>query len=50
MRKDVECTFGILKKRWRVLNNGLMYQDIKVCEGTKNDKDIVKTDPNVKKI
>jgi len=32
VRKDVECTFGILKKRWRVLNNGLMYRDIKVCE------------------
>jgi hypothetical protein len=22
MWKDVECTFGILKKRWRILNNG----------------------------
>ena len=22
-KKDVECTFGILKKRWSVLNNGL---------------------------
>jgi hypothetical protein len=30
--KDVECTFGILKKRWRILNNGLEYRDIRVCE------------------
>ena len=32
MRKDVECTFGILKKRWRILNNGLQYRDISTCE------------------
>lgn len=32
MRKDVECTFGILKKRWRVLNNGFFYRDINICE------------------
>jgi len=32
VRKDVECTFGIMKKRWKILNNGLMYRDIKVCE------------------
>ncbi len=32
VRKDVECTFGILKKRWTVLNNGLLYLDIYVCE------------------
>jgi hypothetical protein len=32
VRKDVECTFGILKKRWKILNNGLLYRDIKVCE------------------
>ncbi len=33
MRKDVEeCTFGILKKGWRILNNGLKYRDMKVCE------------------
>jgi hypothetical protein len=32
IRKDVECTFGILKKRWRVLNNGFYYRDIKTCE------------------
>ena len=32
MRKDVKCTFGILKKRWRILNNGLEYRDMRVCE------------------
>jgi hypothetical protein len=32
VRKDVECTFGILKKRWRILNNGLEYRDIRICE------------------
>ncbi len=32
VRKDVECTFVILKKRWRTLNNGLMYCDITVCD------------------
>jgi hypothetical protein len=32
VRKDVECTFGILKKRWKILNNGLMYRNIKVCK------------------
>ena len=32
MRKDVECTFGILKKRWQVLNDGLAYRDINKCE------------------
>ena len=31
-RKDVECTFGIMKKRWKILNNGLLHCDIKVCE------------------
>ena len=31
VRKDVECTFGILKKR-RTLNNGLNYRDITTCE------------------
>ncbi len=31
MRKDVECTFGIIKKRWQILNNGLNYQDIGNC-------------------
>ena len=32
VRKDVECTFGILKKRWSMLNNGLKYRDINICE------------------
>ncbi len=32
VRKDVECTFGILKKRWKVLNDGLHYRDIRTCE------------------
>ena len=32
VRKDVECTFGILKKRWKILNNGLMFCNIKVCK------------------
>jgi hypothetical protein len=32
IRKDVECTFGILKKRWRILNEGLNYYDMRKCE------------------
>ena len=32
VRKDVECTFGILKKRWQVLNDGLVYRDINKCK------------------
>jgi len=32
VQKDVECTFGILKKRWKVLNNGFYQHDIKHCE------------------
>eukprot|EP00970_Alexandrium_tamarense_P012998 scaffold3198_cov213-Alexandrium_tamarense.AAC.30 len=32
IHKDVECTFGILKKRWRILNKGLNYHDMKKCE------------------
>jgi hypothetical protein len=32
VRKDVECTFGITKKRWRILNNGLLYREITDCE------------------
>ena len=32
VRKDVECTFGILKKRWRVLSHGFTYRDINICE------------------
>ena len=30
--KDVECTFGIIKKRWQVLNNGFYHRDIIICE------------------
>lgn len=26
VRKDVECTFGILKKRWRILKNHMLIQ------------------------
>ena len=26
VRKDVECTFGILKKRWRILEYGMQYR------------------------
>jgi len=32
VQKDVECTFGILKKRWQVFNDGLDYHDISKCE------------------
>ena len=31
VRKDVECTFGIWKKRWRVLNNRLFLREMEVC-------------------
>ena len=30
--KDVECTFGILKKRWKILYNGFQYRDIGTCK------------------
>jgi hypothetical protein len=30
--KDVECTFGILKKRWRILNHGFFYWNVATCE------------------
>ncbi len=29
VKKDVECTFGILKKRWRILKNPMFYD--KIC-------------------
>ncbi len=32
IRKNVECTFGILKKRWRILDYGLHYYDMKKCK------------------
>jgi hypothetical protein len=31
VHKDVECTFGILKKRWHVLNNGFFQHEMQVC-------------------
>jgi hypothetical protein len=32
MRKDVECSFGILKKRWRVLKHGFKLEDALQCD------------------
>jgi hypothetical protein len=32
VHKDVECTFEILKKRWKILKNGLLDWDICICE------------------
>ena len=32
IRKDVECAFGILKKRWMILNYGIHFQGINVVE------------------
>lgn len=37
VRKDVECTFGILKARFRILKNALRYADIDLIG------DIIKT-------
>lgn len=31
-RKKVECLFGLLKKRYRILRNGLPYQNITLCD------------------
>jgi hypothetical protein len=36
VRKDVECTFGILKKQWQIFNDGLNYCDIQTCESIFN--------------
>ncbi len=36
VRKDVECTFGILKKQWQILNDGLKYRNIWTCESIFN--------------
>ena len=33
VRKDVECFFGILKKRWWWFRNGICYHDIDILEG-----------------
>ena len=32
LRKDVECTFGILKSRWRVLKSGIRTHGISSCD------------------
>ncbi len=32
MQKDVECTLGIIKKRWQVLNHGFKHCDILIGE------------------
>ena len=32
VRKDVECVFGILKKRWRVLDHGFKFRSLEICE------------------
>ena len=32
VRKDVECTFGILKKKWKVLNHGFKHREMEQCE------------------
>jgi len=32
LRKDVECTFGILKGRWRVLKTGIRLEGVEVAD------------------
>ena len=32
VRKDVECVFGILKKRWKIVEHGIRFRDIKIVE------------------
>jgi hypothetical protein len=32
VQKDVECVFGILKKRWKILDYGIPFRDIQVVE------------------
>ena len=32
IRKDVECVFGILKKRWKILDYGIRFRDIDVVK------------------
>jgi len=32
IQKDVECIFGILKKRWRILDYGIQFRNIHVVE------------------
>ena len=32
VRKDAECVFGILKKRWKMIEYGICFRDIRVAE------------------
>ena len=32
VRKDVECVFGIMKKRWKILDHGIRFSDMQVVE------------------
>ena len=32
MRKDVECAFGMLKQRWRILKTGMRVHSIEMCD------------------
>lgn len=32
VRKDIECVFSILKKRWRVLDYGFKFCPLPICE------------------
>ena len=32
MRKDVECTFGILKGRWRILKSGIRLSGVECAD------------------
>ncbi len=32
VQKDIECIFGILKKRWKVLNHGLNHRKMEQCK------------------
>ena len=32
MRKDVECTFGILKGRWRIVKTGIQLQPLSAVD------------------
>jgi hypothetical protein len=32
VRKDAKCTFGILKKIWKVLNHGFKFREMEKCK------------------
>ena len=34
LRKDVECAFGILKGRWRILKYGIRFHSVENCDRT----------------